>query len=97
MSFGEYIAHGWKLCRIEPGTKGPVGQDWSLPQNALRSADGVRGCGLLHAYSGTCAVDIDDLPTVVPALEEIGIDLLALMRAPDAVRIEREQIYTDFF
>lgn len=44
--------------------------------------------GLAHAYSGTCAIDIDDLAICTAYLAERSIDLAALLDAPDAVRIE---------
>lgn len=44
--------------------------------------------GLAHAYSGTCAVDVDDLERSIAWLAERTIDLPALLAAPDAVRIE---------
>jgi hypothetical protein len=44
--------------------------------------------GIAHAYSGTCAIDIDDLAKCTAWLAERSIDLAELLNAPDAVRIE---------
>lgn len=92
MSFADYVAHGWRLVPIPPGTKGPAHDGWSLRENtcgdAARAAT-YQSAGLAHAYSGTCAVDVDDLLYVRGELEQKGISLPALLSAPDAVRIER--------
>ncbi len=85
--FQEYIDHGWKICRIEPGTKGPNTTGWNTVEKALQSADGIKGAGLLHAYSGTCSFDVDDVKASKPILEANGIDLDALLAAPDAVQL----------
>jgi putative DNA primase/helicase len=52
-------------------------------------ADGLDNAGLMHAFSGTCAIDIDDLDAARAWLAERGIDLLALLDADDAVQIVR--------
>lgn len=93
MSFAEYEAHGWKLCRIEPGKKAPLAEDWNAPENALTQQDCLDiaeigcGAGLMHALSGTCALDIDNLDLARPFLAERGVDVDALLNAPEAVKI----------
>lgn len=90
MSFAEYVAHGWKLCAIEPGQKGPLYKGWNDPAKLAEvsaAAEGLDGAGLAHADSGTCALDIDDLELAKPWLAERGVDIDALMAAPDAVMI----------
>lgn len=93
MSFAEYEAHGWALCRIEPGKKAPLAEDWNEPENALTAQDCLDiaeigcGAGLMHALSGTCALDIDSLELARPFLAEHSIDVDALLNAPEAVRI----------
>lgn len=90
MSFAEYAAHGWKLCAIEPGQKGPLYVGWNKPEKLdeiTSAAAGLDGAGLAHAASGTCALDLDDLETARPWLAERGVDVDALMAAPDAVMI----------
>ncbi len=89
--FHEYLAHGWKLCRIEPGTKGPRAKGWNLRENAVKSAHELKAAGLMHAYSGTCALDIDRLDDAMIFMQEHGIDLYDLLMAPDAVRINSGQ------
>lgn len=93
MSFAEYEAHGWKLCRIEPGKKAPLTDDWNDPDNAL-AADDISdieliggGCGLMHALSGTCALDIDHMELARPFLAKHGVDVDELLNAPEAVKI----------
>lgn len=85
-----YIANGWKLCPIPPGGKGPKAKDWNTPGAALVAADDLPpgyGVGLLHAFSGTVALDIDAMTTAAPLLLAAGVDLQALLDAPDAVQI----------
>lgn len=85
--FQEYVDHGWKICKIEPGTKGPRTAGWNQLENAVIDASDLQGAGLMHAYSGTCALDLDRLDDAALFLGERGIDLQALLDAPDAVRI----------
>lgn len=89
MSFPEYVAHGWVLCGIDAGRKAPTYDDWNDPGRELTEleADGVDGAGLMHARSGTCALDIDAMDAARPFLAERGVDVDALLAAPDAVRI----------
>lgn len=87
MSFAEYGAAGWKLAGIDVGEKSPTYKGWNvnpIPDDAL---DGLDGAGLLHSLSGTAALDLDDLETARPWLLERGVDVDALMTAPDAVMI----------
>lgn len=89
MSFADYLAHGWALCSIAPGSKGPRAEGWNLAENAIRDpakAPRFNG-GLCHAWSGTCAIDIDKIDTARDWLAERGVDLDALLGAPDAVMI----------
>jgi hypothetical protein len=89
MSFNEYVAHGWALCGIDAGKKAPTYDNWNEPDHALteQEAEGVDGAGLMHALSGTCALDIDNLELARAYLAERGIDVDALLKAPEAVRI----------
>lgn len=81
-----YIDAGWALTPIPPGGKSPATEGWNLRAAALRSAQDLRpgcGVGLLHAYSGTMAFDIDDW--VGTSL--YGIDVASLYAEPRAVTI----------
>ncbi|MCW5641138.1 MAG: AAA family ATPase [Rhodoferax sp.] len=85
-----HIDHGWSLVPIPPSTKGPAHKGWNERRAALKAAADLPpgwGIGLAHAYSGTCALDIDDMEAAKPMLAERGIDLQALLDAPDAVQI----------
>ena len=86
-SFAEYIAHGFKLCAIPPGRKSPDYADWQRNPIPADAAEGIDGAGLLHALSGTCALDLDDMAKARPWLAERGIDIDALLNAPEAVGI----------
>lgn len=86
--FAEYINHGWKLCRIQPGQKGPRSPGWNSRGNDIRDASELKAAGLLHAYSGTCALDIDDLVVSEKYLREnFSLELTDLLAASDAVQI----------
>ncbi len=88
VSFAEYAAHGWQLCAIDKGHKGPTYAGWNtkpIPADALA---GIDGAGLLHALSGTCALDLDSIDSARPWLAERGVDVDALLADPRAVRIE---------
>jgi len=90
VSFAEYAAHGWRLCSIERGHKSPLYAKWQTPRKAdevSAAAAGLDGAGLLHALSGTCALDIDSLTSARPWLAARGIDVQALLDAPEAVKI----------
>lgn len=80
---------GWRLCAITTG-KGPTYPGWSTRDGSIDDAGvaaTLTGCGLLHAYSGTCALDIDDLAKAMAWCAERGIMLKDLLSAPDAVHI----------
>ncbi len=88
--FRKYLEHGWKLVPILPGHKSPVTKGWQRRENAITNPDAavtMRSAGLAHAYSGTCAIDVDDYPRAHEWLAERGVDLDALCAAPDAVQI----------
>lgn len=87
----DYLSAGWALCKIKPGEKGAFETGWSTREGAHVGQrrdlleDWTGGVGLLHAYSGTCAIDIDDMKRAVPAFAAHGIDLPGLLRAAGSV------------
>ncbi len=87
MSFADYIRHGWQICAIERHKKAPTYERWNTKPIPLDAADGIDGAGLLHALSGTCALDIDDMALARPWLSVRGIDVDALLDADNAVQI----------
>jgi putative DNA primase/helicase len=92
MSFKDYVEAGWVLCSIHEGQKRPRGDGWNKRENGITSpaiAQHLVGAGLCHAYSGTCAIDIDNVDLTRVWMRERGIDLDALMKADDAVQIVR--------
>jgi hypothetical protein len=95
LAVAEYLAHGWRLCRINPGSKGPRDKLWNEPEHFIRSTEGFPlgwGVGLLHAFSGTMALDIDNYPVAKTWLDERGVDLDGLLAADDAVQISSGKI-----
>jgi len=86
-----YVRHGWKLCMIPFGQKGPTTPNWNQPDNWITDTTALPptfNMGLLHAYSGTMALDIDNFEQSRMLLAEVGIDLDQLFAAPDAVTID---------
>lgn len=88
-----YIAAGFALVPIPYGEKGPIHCGWNMRPNTITARDQIerlkgKNIGLAHAYSGTCAIDIDDYIKAEEYLQQRGIDLTALMTADDAVQIQ---------
>lgn len=91
VSFDSYIRHGWKLVAIPQGSKGPNSAAWNRKENAVTDSTMIppgHGVGLAHAYSGTCAIDIDNWDAAIQILSEHHIDLNQLYNALDAVTVE---------
>lgn len=89
-SFAAYVRHGWKLCAIGRGRKAPTYKRWNSPEKAAEIgsvADDLDGAGLLHAQSGTCALDIDALDKARPWFAERGVDIDALFADQQSVQI----------
>lgn len=90
VTFKDYVEHGWKICNIRRGQKGPRYNGWNEREKAITDPDiatHLESAGLCHAYSGTAALDIDRFDDSLVWLKERGIDLDKLMAAPDAVQI----------
>lgn len=90
MSFADYVNHGWVLCAIPPGGKRPLTKGWQERANGIADphhAERLVGAGLCHAWSGTCAIDIDQMEVASSWLATRGVDLASLLTVPDAVRI----------
>lgn len=87
----DYVGHGFALCPIPRGKKGTNTKGWNLRQNAITDgavASRLAGnVGLLHAFSGTAALDVDDAEQAKKWLLERGVDLCLLMSSPDYVSI----------
>lgn len=87
MNFGEYVRAGWSICAIDRGKKSPTYPAWNTKPIPPDAADGLDGAGLLHALSGTAALDIDDIKLARPWLAERGVDLDELLGDDCAVQI----------
>lgn len=86
----EYVEHGWALCPIPPGEKGPVHKGWNLRENCVTDpgiAEVLDNVGLAHAYSGTACLDLDDLEAARGWFAARSIDINDWLTAPDAVMI----------
>lgn len=86
-----YVAHGWAIVAFNRGSKGPTHKGWNRREQCITTADEAgrvrANIGLAHAYSGTCVLDLDDVPLANGWLAEHGLALADLFDAPDAVRI----------
>ncbi len=85
--FNDYIEHGWKICKIEPGTKGPRTPGWNEVGNAVQDPTDLAGAGLMHTYSGTCALDLDRLDESAEFLQKHNVILADLLADPKSVQI----------
>ena len=89
--FKEYIEHGWVLVPILPGHKGPSGaaaRGWNLREKCVTDpAIEMHSAGLAHAYSGTCAIDVDDYARARDWLSERDVSLDELFVDPLNVQL----------
>lgn len=83
----DYAAHGWALVPIPQGKKGPTAKGWNTRERCVLPETWQGNVGLAHAYSGTCAIDIDDLEHASAFLKRHDIDLDELLKAADTVLI----------
>lgn len=87
----DYARHGLALCAIPLGSKGPNTKGWNLPENAITDPDVAAkltgNVGLLHAYSGTMALDVDDAMQAQEWLLARGVNPRQLLAATDHVGI----------
>ena len=91
-SVRHYTELGWALVTIPAGSKAPTALGWQQPERALRQPDDAEryytanpthNVGLLHAASGTCAIDIDHLEWSRMAFAAMGVDIdVILAKAP---------------
>lgn len=86
------LAAGCALVLIPRGRKGPSSPGWNLRDNAVRGIENAprfagRNAGLLHAWSGTCAIDVDDFIAAEAWLAARGVALSALLCADNAVQV----------
>jgi hypothetical protein len=89
------LIHGIALVPIPFGQKGPTKKGWNEKRNVVTDAadeaqlNGMN-IGIAHAFctpNPTCAIDLDDYKASKVWLADKGVDLAALLTAPDAVVI----------
>ena len=77
-----YQANQWYLVPLHLNSKRPVIKDWNQLQNCIAPTmtppEGYQ-FGLAHAYSGTCAIDVDMVIQAGEILLSHGINLTGLM------------------
>lgn len=87
----EYVRAGFALVPIPLGQKGPNSRGWNERARCIddpATAEQLDGnIGLAHAYSNTCALDIDDMDKAREWFNARGIALSELLDDPEAVRI----------
>lgn len=80
--------HGFYLVAIPAGSKAPKGFGWQRPEQAICTAEAAldywtrnpgHNVGLLHAPSGTAALDVDHVENTRIIFSELGIDYDAIM------------------
>ena len=81
---------GWSLVSIPAGSKAPTSFGWQQPEKAIRTGDDAErywtinpthNMGLLHAASGTVALDIDSVENTRIIFETLGVDYDAIMNS----------------
>lgn len=92
----DYTRAGFALVPIPYGTKGPVAPGWNARSNCITDPDIAEwldgNVGLAHAYSGTCCLDIDDMPAAEAWFTDRGVALSDWLNAEDAVRISSGRV-----
>lgn len=86
----QYIEAGFVLVPIHEG-KGPTNQGWNQLVNCITTTNQIIptiGYGLAHAYSGTMALDIDEMTSARTILASHGVNIDDLFSAPDSVAID---------
>lgn len=81
------LPSSWALIPIPRGTKGPTAKGWNLKENCKLPPNCTGNTGLAHTFSGTCAIDFDNLAEATAWLAERKIDAAQLLEALDAVQI----------
>lgn len=93
-----YLSLGWALSHFAPGTKGPQGKGWNTPGEwidtpakaaATWGARPTYGMGVIHAGSGTAALDVDDIDATSQVFAEFGLDLAKLLASAPRIRGKR--------
>ena len=79
---------GWSLVTIPAGSKAPTSFGWQQPEKAISTGDDAErywtvnpthNMGLLHAASGTVALDIDSVENTRIIFDTLGISYDAIM------------------
>ena len=88
----DYLTAGWALVPIPRGSKGPSYEGWNTRAKCITDpaqASMINGgnLGLAHAYSRTCAIDIDDYEFAQEWFEGHAVNIDALVAADDAVQV----------
>ena len=93
-SIKTYTDLGWYLVPIPAGQKGPTSYGWNQKEKALVGQGAIDfyahnptwNVGLLHQFSGTCAIDIDHMEWSRIIFEGLGLDLDELMASTARIR-----------
>ena len=93
-SIKRYTELGWYLVPIPAGQKGPTSYAWNQKDKALTGQGAIDfysknptwNVGLIHQWTGTCAIDIDHMEWTRIIFEGLGLDLDALMASTARIR-----------
>ena len=99
-NIADLLTNGIALVPIPFGQKGPTSKGWNEKHNVVTNiADEALlnglNIGIAHAYctpNPTCAIDLDDYRASKQWLADRGVDLNALLYAPDAVVIHSGKV-----
>ena len=92
----EYFAAGWVLVPLLPWSKKAFRREWNHRRNTVTTTAALQGplsgeayggnIGCALQYSRICTVDLDNYEKAVVFFAKHGIDIPALMEAPDSVQ-----------
>ena len=91
-TINDLILSGFKIIEFGFADKGIEVKGWNKKNYSGHLTKDYqhhpfKNYGICHAYSGTMALDIDDVVQATDILSKVGIDLHALLNADDAVQI----------
>ena len=73
----DYLKLNWRLVQLAPNTKEPPDTNWNKADFAPNITH--EQVGIAHAFSGTCALDIDDYQQTYYEFQALGIDLAKMV------------------
>jgi hypothetical protein len=89
----QWNALGYRLAAWPAADgKAPRQRGWGATGTDPDRIGSEHNIGVLHGLSGTCALDLDDLPRSIAVLEFVGLDLDALQKSTTTWRGKPERL-----